>query len=472
MTRTGIYTRLSVDRDGTSESPERQRADCEALAAAKGFTVIDFYEDRDESGYSKRARRPEYRRLLKDIEAGKIETVIVWKLDRLTRQGVAGLAPFFKLGAAIVSVNESLDMTTPMGEGVAAVLASVAKQESENTSLRVKRAHRSAAEKGKLHSGGLRGYGYTRAGELVPEEANVIRESARRVFDGESFNVIARDLNERGVTTTTGRPWRASTLAKTLRQPRLAGIRQHGDETYAAAWEPILSVEQHKRLNETRQEPKVFRHPYHLLSGITFCGRCGQRMKVNTEARKGKPFARYSCLGGCGLAIVKEPVNEHVRDDLFRLLSAGEIVPDASSPENDAERLRALISDDREALNELSRDRYVNRVVSHEMFLAACSEIETRLRRNEEALEVAESEAREVAAARELRPGKLEDLLAWWERADEHERRDAVHGAIRSVTIRPATRRGNKFDRERIVIEYRFGFLSRVAQRYMDDTAA
>src|SRR4051812_27450553 len=118
MTRAAIYVRVSVDRDGESESPDRQRRDCEEAAKAKGFEVVKVYEDRDESGYSKSAKRPAYRELLRDIDAGKIDAVVVWKLDRLTRQGVAGLAPFFKLEVALVSVNESLDMTTPMGRGV------------------------------------------------------------------------------------------------------------------------------------------------------------------------------------------------------------------------------------------------------------------------------------------------------------------------------------------------------------------
>src|SRR4051794_16124130 len=126
--RAGIYLRVSQDRDGTSASPERQLEDCRAVSQRKGLEVIQIYEDR-ESAFAKSARRPEYKRLLADLEEGRIDTVVFWKLDRLTRQGLTGLHPLLALNAKLVSANEEIDTTSAMGEGIAGLLASMAKQE-------------------------------------------------------------------------------------------------------------------------------------------------------------------------------------------------------------------------------------------------------------------------------------------------------------------------------------------------------
>ncbi|HEY2330536.1 MAG TPA: recombinase family protein, partial [Acidimicrobiales bacterium] len=82
-----LYTRLSIDRDGTAEGPDRQRADCRRLAEAKGWEVVAEYEDRDMSAFSGK-RRPGYEAVLDDLRSGRADVVLAWKLDRLSRQGL------------------------------------------------------------------------------------------------------------------------------------------------------------------------------------------------------------------------------------------------------------------------------------------------------------------------------------------------------------------------------------------------
>src|SRR5207245_1072582 len=140
---------------------------------------------------------------------GRIDTVLVWKLDRLTRRGIVGITPLLealgKAGARLVSVTENIDTTTAMGEGILGMLASMAKQESENTGLRVKAAHASSARKGRMHSGGSRQFGYARDGSIVSVEAEIVREVAQRIIAGASLRQMAFDLNARGVRTTMDR---------------------------------------------------------------------------------------------------------------------------------------------------------------------------------------------------------------------------------------------------------------------------
>jgi len=82
--RFAIYARLSQDRDGAQTATARQIADCRALAGARGWPVADVYEDTDLTAY-RRVNRPGYERLLADLEKGKVDAVLVWKLDRLVQ---------------------------------------------------------------------------------------------------------------------------------------------------------------------------------------------------------------------------------------------------------------------------------------------------------------------------------------------------------------------------------------------------
>ena len=84
MIRAGIYARISSDREGDNLAISRQLGDCDTLAAAKGWQVAERYVDADISAYS-RKRRPEYERMLEEIEAGLVEGIVVYHADRLHR---------------------------------------------------------------------------------------------------------------------------------------------------------------------------------------------------------------------------------------------------------------------------------------------------------------------------------------------------------------------------------------------------
>ena len=94
--RAGLYARISLDWEGKGLGVERQLQDCRAIAKRLGWTVIDEYVDNSigASKYSKTGRhRAEYNRLLGDIEAGRLDAVVIWMEDRLQRQ-VIELAEF------------------------------------------------------------------------------------------------------------------------------------------------------------------------------------------------------------------------------------------------------------------------------------------------------------------------------------------------------------------------------------------
>src|SRR5688572_18697240 len=117
MVRAGVYARISSDREGDNLAISRQLADCEVLAARRGWHVVERYVDADISAYSGK-RRPEYLRLLEEIDAGVIEAVVVYHADRLHRHP-RELEEFIDLcerkGTKMATVSGDVDLSTHEG---------------------------------------------------------------------------------------------------------------------------------------------------------------------------------------------------------------------------------------------------------------------------------------------------------------------------------------------------------------------
>lgn len=84
--RVGVYARISEDKDGRQTATARQMDDARAFAARKGWEVVDVFEDVDIIAFAARVRRPQFERMLEALRAGDLDGIVVWKLDRLSRQ--------------------------------------------------------------------------------------------------------------------------------------------------------------------------------------------------------------------------------------------------------------------------------------------------------------------------------------------------------------------------------------------------
>jgi site-specific DNA recombinase len=151
----GLYARISLDRAGAGLGVERQLEDCRALARTRGWDIAGQYADNDLSAYSGK-RRPEFQRLLADVEAGTITGIVVWHVDRLTRQpreleDIIRLAD--RLGLALATVTGDIDLATPTGRMMARILGATARYESEQKSARHRRQISQAARSGRPHGG-------------------------------------------------------------------------------------------------------------------------------------------------------------------------------------------------------------------------------------------------------------------------------------------------------------------------------
>jgi DNA invertase Pin-like site-specific DNA recombinase len=314
--RCAVYTRKSTDEglDQEYNSLEAQRdAGLAFIASQRHEGWIALADGYDDGGYSGgNMDRPGLRRLMVDIEAGKIDTVVVYKIDRLTRS----LPDFAKLvevfdrnGVSFVSVTQQFNTTTSMGRLTLNILLSFAQFEREVTGERIRDKIAASKAKG-MWMGGMPPLGYDvveRKLVVNEREAALVRDIFRRYAEHGSAARLVREMAIEGHTTKawvtqggrqrTGRPIDQQYIFALLRNRIYLGeIRNHG-VWYPAQHEPIVPQElweaAHAFIERRKQAPREHRakHPA-LLAGLLFAPD-GQRMLHTFVNKKNGRTYRY-----------------------------------------------------------------------------------------------------------------------------------------------------------------------------------
>lgn len=295
--KTAIYTRISKDSEGTGLGVARQQETCRALALAKGWDVDpDWILVENDVSASTGKRRPQFERLVAAMVSGEVKAVIAYRIDRLVRR-LADLARLMdiarKHNVLVATVSGDLDLTTAQGRAAVTIFGALASIEVDATSERIRDRNASARRQGLLTNGGSRPYGWTvdRA-KHVPKEADVIREAAARLIDGEALTSLCRDLNRRGIPTAGGKRWDVTKLRDVLSNHRHAGRLQHAGQVVngsdgrpvKAVWEAILDPDEFDQLQAALAARRVLSDAWtgerrHLLSGtLSACGVCDQKL--------------------------------------------------------------------------------------------------------------------------------------------------------------------------------------------------
>jgi DNA invertase Pin-like site-specific DNA recombinase len=310
---------------------------------------------------------PELEAALGDIERQRADVLLVWKLDRLTRRGIGRAGVILDkaeaASARIVSVVDHVDTSASSGQLLFSILVSVARAESENTSIREKAANYARAQQGKWHGSG-RSFGYTERLEVVEAEAREVRDMARRVIAGASVRSIARDLNDRGVRALRGGPWEQSQVRELLRAPKLRGARAYYGqvvENVLPQWEPLLSEDEQLAVLAILDDPSRHCRPSlaapRLLVGLVKCGSCGMALSLVKHGRS------YGCTAGpgrksCGhVCVTVAGLDRFVIGEVVRTLSAGPKAEPAYAV--GAVNLQAALDHDQAQLVTLTRRRLV-----------------------------------------------------------------------------------------------------------------
>lgn len=362
--KAAIYARISSDKSGLGLGVQRQQEDCQRLAADKGWLVTATYVENDVSAFSGK-HRPEYEALLHAIEAGEVDVVIAWSHDRLHRRPTElehylDICERGKVDTYTVKAGH-LDLTTPSGRAVARTLAAWASYETETSTARVKAAKAQQAQSGGW-SGGQRPWGYEPACVAIRQpEADLYIEAVDRVISGWSFNRVAIDWNERGITTQHGKTWNSLKLRNLLLHKRYAGIREHNGTDYPATWPAVITVEKYEALqaaiarhrSEHKQHGPVRRN---LLTGYVFCGRCDGRM---SSGQRGDGEPRYVCTHCYRILRMVAPVDLLVKESILYRLDTPDLGKLLGKGEKDDTRLKELLLERnkrRQRLNELTDD--------------------------------------------------------------------------------------------------------------------
>lgn len=302
----GIYTRLSLDRTGAGLAVQRQETACRDLATRHGWTVAEVYEDNDVSA-STGKERPEYQRLLADLESGSINAVVVYAWDRLARR-MTDLVAFIEMQRRVnfdvAHVTGDVDLSTASGRQTAYILGSVAQGEAERLGERVSAQKAQRAMLGIPHKGRHRLYGYDENWAPVEAETAIIKEAFQRRAAGESTTAIARDFTTRGIKTVSGRDWSSGVLGQTLTKHVYAGKVTFKGEVVADSIHPALvDVDTFNAAQRNLSNDSAGTNARrYLLSGILRCEHCLSPMKGNPSNQMYRCSTTY---GGCGRLSVR-----------------------------------------------------------------------------------------------------------------------------------------------------------------------
>jgi site-specific DNA recombinase len=462
--RVGVYSRISSDSEGLGLGVGRQEDDSRTVAGMRGWDVVGIYQDNDYSAFNVKVKRPEFERLLADLERGTVDGVVAYDLDRFARQP-ADLERAIRIfdtrpGLVFATVQQDLDLSTSDGRTMARVMVAFANKSSMDTSRRIKRKNLELAQQGVPRST-RRPFGYEDDKVTIrPAEAELVRQAARDVLAGVGLHTIARRWNEQGVRTPYGNPWLQSVLKSMLVSPRMAGYRMHqrqiardtDGEPVMTKREPLLDVGTWESVCAVLNDPeRTQRHTYpggrkRLLSGLVRCGTCGVSMSCDKDFRRG--IHTYVCKQqttrrGCGTVAVSGPrMDELVTALVLRYLSDRAVVHEAAAW-GDEQELQGVTTRISELMAAFTAGELTGAVV-----FPAVSKLEAHA---DELREARATWLREQAFI----VNRPENVTTVWPELDVDRRRAVIESVISSVVVKPAARKGGRFDPSRVEVVWR-----------------
>ena len=323
-----IYARYSSDNQ-REESIEGQLRECKEYADQNGITVVRTYIDRALS--AKTDSRPQFQQMIHDSATHTFEAVLVWKLDRFSRNRYdsAHYKRILKNNRVhVVSVTEPIS-NTPEGIMLESLLEGMAEYYSAELAEKVSRGHKENALKAKFNGGPVP-LGYRIDSEhhyqIDPTTAPVVQEAFQRYAAGESIRSIIESLNARGIRNSRGNRFTKNSFQTLLKNRRYLGEYRYKDTVIPDAIPAIIDPEcfdaVQRRCEIHRQAPAHNKADVHyLLTTKLFCGKCGTMMAGESgRSHTGTVHCYYKCgtrkrsgKEACSLKPVrKEPLEQFV----------------------------------------------------------------------------------------------------------------------------------------------------------------
>lgn len=341
--RVAIYVRVSTQeqaKEGYSvgEQTDRLRKFCEA----HGWIIVKVYVDAGHSGAN--TDRPALQEMIEDMKAGKLDKVLVYKLDRLSRSQKDTLEliedVFLPNNCDFESMTEKLDTSTPQGRLFLGILAAFAQLEREMIKERMSMGRYARIKEGKWQGGARVPYGYDYEPALdklvINEyESMIVKMMFDAFTEGKPLYAIEQNMIENGHTFNCGKVDRRN-MRYILRNKTYCGYQKHKDEWIPALHDPIITEEEYEKAqvildaNQERFNHSGYRDGIKLhstnLGGLIFCGKCGARFAKSKTGSKQYGFHwNYCCYSRHkkAKAMIKDP---NCKNKFYRIEDLDNIV--------------------------------------------------------------------------------------------------------------------------------------------------
>ena len=310
--KVAIYVRVSTTNQvEEGYSIDEQKDKLSSYCHIKDWSIYNIYTDGGFSGSN--TERPALEQLIKDAKKKLFDTVLVYKLDRLSRSQKDMLylieEIFIKNGIEFLSLQENFDTSTPFGKAMIGLLAVFAQLEREQIKERMQLGKLGRAKSGKSMMWARTSYGYdyhkeTGTVTINELEAIAVRDIFNSYLAGMSITKLRDKLNDKYPKTPN---WHYRIIRGILANPVYCGYNQYKGRIYPGNHEPIITEEIYNKTQEElkiRQiaaaefsnNPRPFRAKY-MLSGIAQCGYCGAPLQITlgTIRKDGSRNIRYQC---------------------------------------------------------------------------------------------------------------------------------------------------------------------------------
>lgn len=318
----GIYVRVSSEeRAKEGYSIDTQTRLLKMFCESQGWTKTELYVDPGHS--AKDMDRPEFKRLKKDIENKKINILLVYRLDRMTRN-IRDLFDILSLldehGAGFKSATENYDTTTAMGRMFIGLVGLLAQWERENLGERV-----TITMKQKIlidnEASGAQPYGYRikdKKRVIDEEEKEVVLLMVEQFQSLGSVAGVTQELNRRNIPTRTKKTsWSHQTVRQVLRNPALCGTVVYSGEIVEKAFDGILTTEEFENLSRRIEKQNIIRlhaPTRGLFSGMLKCPQCNRTMvKASDTYRCNKCYENNNGLIKVNEKFIKEAFLKYIR---------------------------------------------------------------------------------------------------------------------------------------------------------------
>lgn len=373
--RVAIYVRVSthyqVDKDSLPVQKE------ELVAYAKYVLNANSYEIFEDAGFSaKNTDRPDFQQMMARVREGEFSHVLVWKLDRISRNLLDFAAMYDelkRLGVTFVSKNEQFDTSSAMGEAMLKIILVFAELERKMTAERVTAVMISRAGNGQWNGGRIPfGYSYDKSTETFSvneQEASVVLRMYDLYEETHSLLQVAKSLNASGIKHRSGKDWTPTTVGIILKSPFYTGayrynyydmskrnsrqdIKPEGEwvivENHHPAivepirWKGVIELLERNRRGWQSAGKTYVRKNVHVFAGLLTCGICGGTMSATSNGRPLKGGYRpsnYACMShrknnGCANKYITDTkIGPFVLNYIANLIRAKESFGKTTSPE-------------------------------------------------------------------------------------------------------------------------------------------